>query len=83
MAKNSNTFWCYTCGKKIGGLKKLQEHLRDVHSIGPKAKCKSEMTAHIDARTWFSTSYTITVKGVKLHQEIVCQRDKDDPSRYA
>ena len=59
----------------------MMKHLTDVHGVDIKQPAESRMISHFDAREYFSSTYELTVNGMKFIKMVQCERDEDDIMR--
>lgn len=87
--KSFNIFWCDTCKtNKEMSHAEMRRHIQKVHGLDPKtSKCNARMVLHLDGRDYFQSKYEITFQTssgpVNLTREICCEREPDDPFRFA
>ena len=84
--KGSNKWWCMTCRGTAMNHGEIKLHLELKHGLDlKKTPATREMLAHMDADTWFGSTYNWTFtegeKAVILRQDVISPRAKDDPMR--
>lgn len=80
--QRSNVFICETCndGKEIDA-NDIKVHLKEVHKL-EDFKGRRETLMHMDGTDWFSWEFRWTIGDVKLIQNTISPRRKDDPMRF-
>lgn len=62
----------------------MMKHLSDVHGINVKAvKAKKTLVAHMDAATWFQSTYEWEIDGQKYAQTICQERDAESAAFWS
>lgn len=80
-----NNFHCSVCkDSEPMVFEEFKHHLFTVHKLkADQLKGKKQMTAHVDAAQWFSSSYQWELEtGLKFTQTITMARDKNDFMRF-
>jgi hypothetical protein len=81
--KKDNVVWrCVKCNEEMNHTEFI-EHAQTLHKIDIKKPAQEKFLSHMDGKTWFSSTYEITVEnGDKFIKTITCARGKHDMMRY-